>query len=245
METILSNELLACPSLPDCSLLRNLQISRLEKKLHASMILLFKENYPEPNIIIDRLNEAIKLSKRCSGGIAELVCGRYLMEELYHIFDQTGHAPTQQPHSSISNRNRIDDFNFDDRDRDSYGNDDSKRLIEGAELYNKFLVILKVCENASSFVDENGLTLLHHLIFIYGDHIPERNTVQSDSFHRILFMLCRVIYRAYPDNASVLGVTPCFGAINPFQLLLMNQSNYPIDYELAFRMVLHDPTLVK
>lgn len=128
--------------------------------------------------------------------------------------------------------------------------DDMKRVRQGSDLYNKFSLILRVCKNAAGFVDGNGVTLLHHLLLYCGDWMSERSTFStgashcSHDLHRILFMLCRIVYVSFPSNATLLAQTS-HGFVTPFQLLLMDHSHHPIDFELASMMLATAPSLAR
>jgi hypothetical protein len=224
----------------------------------------------------DTLNELMKSAGRTNRSVMEYVCGRYLLEELQKFFENPINGPETNSMSNLlqdpplttidvfSNENR---FNVDqdqdeeelEEDSDSQAadtnvataddSDDIKRVKQGSQLYNKFALLLKACKHAAGFVDDHGLTLLHHLLLYYGDWSTGglralRNESCFHDLHRILYMLCRIVYMSFPSNGSVLAQTSQ-GLLTPFQILLMNQSYHPIDYELASIMLTNSPGLAR
>jgi hypothetical protein len=108
--------------------------------------------------------------------------------------------------------------------------------------YNTFLLVLQLCPQAASAIDQHDHCLLQLILDKYNSATVDDSSYYCDDFYRVLCQLSRLVFVSFPDNACRVEHTR-LGCLNAFQMLIQNASSQFLDADLAIMMLTHFPSL--
>lgn len=177
---------------------------------------------------------------KLGGIVLDDVCGFYLRQlflSLVTVDEESGLTSSLQTTSSSS-------FS-----EDNYDMQEQPRLHPSYELYENFRIVLKKFPRAAQFVDQDGLSLLHHLTLFYTSNVDRRYRYdaldeENTTLFRVIQILIRLCYVSAPSMAILFAKTDR-GFATPVHILLTSGNNNDVDYELLHQMIVDNPTAAR